>query len=207
MASPSSSSPSTLCSSSSVSSSALSSSMSSASSATVVSAQSPSLLSLFARLTSSSSSASASTSSSSSSTPSSSASTLSSSVAASSSSGPSTTSTQTQTPITLEQQVRDMFAKLTQYMKGEIDVSMEDYRLLEQLNLIAGNKYKDMADKAEEFVVVVDSIAAKYNALKPFLSQIDDLDTKTGHLEQVVKQLDTYTEQLDGQFRKLCNSL
>merc|ERR1711907_876058 len=103
----------------------------------------------------------------------------------------------------LEGAVHQMFANVSEYIQGELEVSSQDYQLLERMNLASADKYKDLADHAENLVAARHTMLSKYDEFLPYIYQIDELDKTMKSLEQTVEQLDEYTKRLEAKFKAL----
>eukprot|EP00824_Muranothrix_gubernata_P014618 TRINITY_DN3029_c0_g1_i3.p1 TRINITY_DN3029_c0_g1~~TRINITY_DN3029_c0_g1_i3.p1 ORF type:complete len:158 (+),score=18.81 TRINITY_DN3029_c0_g1_i3:22-474(+) len=116
---------------------------------------------------------------------------------------------------------RTMFQALNKYLRGELNcalvcvrkmflalrtlcaVTLEDYLLLERMNRVATQKYNEMADYAEGLGTFIAIMQAKYDSLRPYLDQIDEIDARVTQLEQVVNLLNDYTKRLEQRFKSL----
>eukprot|EP00658_Telonema_sp_P-2_P003645 TRINITY_DN1135_c0_g1_i4.p1 TRINITY_DN1135_c0_g1~~TRINITY_DN1135_c0_g1_i4.p1 ORF type:complete len:112 (-),score=43.50 TRINITY_DN1135_c0_g1_i4:113-448(-) len=99
--------------------------------------------------------------------------------------------------------VHQMFANVSEYIQGELEVSSQDYRLLERMNLVSAEKYRDLADHAENLAVARETMLNKYDEFLPYIYQIDELDKTMVALETTVNQLDEYTQRLEDKFKAL----
>eukprot|EP00656_Telonema_subtile_P058608 TRINITY_DN997_c0_g1_i1.p3 TRINITY_DN997_c0_g1~~TRINITY_DN997_c0_g1_i1.p3 ORF type:complete len:116 (-),score=38.75 TRINITY_DN997_c0_g1_i1:231-578(-) len=99
--------------------------------------------------------------------------------------------------------VQEMFGNVSEYVQGELEVSSQDYQLLERMNLSAAEKYKDLADHGENLVVAREVMLNKYDEFLPYIFQIDELDKTMDSLEKTVAQLDEYTKRLEAKFKAL----
>ncbi|XP_055626657.1 biogenesis of lysosome-related organelles complex 1 subunit 2 [Toxorhynchites rutilus septentrionalis] len=96
-----------------------------------------------------------------------------------------------------------MFQKTGEYITHELSTTVEDYKLIENMN-------KAMMGKVSEMRQMSDSIAAKnnelnrnYEELKPLLQKIDDIESTVDKLEAAAYQLDAYTIRLENKFKTL----
>ena len=78
-----------------------------------------------------------------------------------------------------------------------------DYQLLERMNLRAAEKYKNMADHADSLVIAREKMVKKYEDFRPYMDQIDELDSNVADLEEVVQRLDEYTQRLEARFKEI----
>ena len=74
----------------------------------------------------------------------------------------------------------EMLAKMTKYVEGEAELSTEDYRLLQAMNITAADKYNEMAGYAAGLVAFAEQLDGKYRELAPQLAQIDAMESQVG---------------------------
>lgn len=97
----------------------------------------------------------------------------------------------------------EMLAKMSKYVEGEAELSTEDYRLLQSMNITAADKYNEMAGYASGLVAFAEQLDGKYKELAPQLAQIDAMEAQVGELESAVAQLDSYSRRLEAKFLSL----
>lgn len=98
---------------------------------------------------------------------------------------------------------RDMFQKMTAYLQGDLSVTAEDYKLLEQMNLVTSKKYADMRNIALQIGDSMTGLQNKYQSLQPYLDQIDQVEESVTSLEQAALRLDAYSKRLEAKFKQL----
>ena len=74
----------------------------------------------------------------------------------------------------------EMLAKMSKYVEGEAELSTEDYRLLQAMNITAADKYSEMAGYAAGLVAFAEQLDGKYRELAPQLAQIDAMESQVG---------------------------
>jgi ubiquinone biosynthesis protein UbiJ len=99
-----------------------------------------------------------------------------------------------------EAQLAALLEKMAAYVEGEAEVSMEDYRLLQAMNLAAAERYGEMAESATGLVAFAARLQSKCETMLPQLAQIDVLEAQVGELESAVEQLDSYSKRLESKF-------
>ena len=99
--------------------------------------------------------------------------------------------------------IEAMLSKLAAYVQGEAELSLEDYRLLEGMNVAAAERYSGMAEYATGLVALAERLQTKAEALEPQLSEIDALEGSVAELEGAVQQLDNYSRRLEARFGEL----
>ena len=66
----------------------------------------------------------------------------------------------------------DMLAKIAAYVRGEAEMSIEDYRLLQSMNLAAAERYSGMAEYSAGLVVFAERLQNKFDDMLPQLAQV-----------------------------------
>ena len=102
-----------------------------------------------------------------------------------------------------EAHIATLLEKLAAYVKGEAEISVEDYRLLQAMNIASAERYSSMAESSAGLVAYAERLQAKCDAMLPQLSQIGVLEAQVGELEGAVEQLDSYTRRLESKFAAL----
>ncbi|KAL4239341.1 biogenesis of lysosome-related organelles complex 1 subunit 2 [Mactra antiquata] len=98
---------------------------------------------------------------------------------------------------------RETFKKTAEYMKGELEGTIEDYKLLETMNKVTVSKYSEMKNSATEIGTSLQELNEKYKNLQPFLDQIDQIEDSVSTLEQAAYKLDAYSKRLEAKFKAL----
>uniref|UniRef100_A0A2C9LNK1 Biogenesis of lysosome-related organelles complex 1 subunit 2 n=1 Tax=Biomphalaria glabrata TaxID=6526 RepID=A0A2C9LNK1_BIOGL len=118
--------------------------------------------------------------------------------------GSETVSQETATPPSdVVELCRETFQKTAEYLQGELDGTIEDYKLLESMNKITMNKYAEMKQIALSVSGALNELNNKYNQLQPYLEQIDQIEESVAALEQVAYNLDQYSKKLENKFKAL----
>ena len=84
-----------------------------------------------------------------------------------------------------------------------METTVEEYKLLEQMNRVTLTKYSDMSQITENVSRGVVELNSKYSSLLPYLEQIDQIDCGVGRLEQAAYKLDAYSKRLEQKFKSL----
>lgn len=100
---------------------------------------------------------------------------------------------------------RETFLKTSEYLKGELEGTVEDYKLLETMNKVTISKYSEMKNIAAGLGKALTDLNEKYKMLQPFLDQIDQIDDSVSSLEQAAYKLDAYSKRLEAKFKMLEN--
>ncbi|XP_044268375.1 biogenesis of lysosome-related organelles complex 1 subunit 2 [Tribolium madens] len=96
-----------------------------------------------------------------------------------------------------------MFNKTSDYLYGELTSTLDDYRLLENMNRATITKYSDMKHIAANVSKSIQELNEKYNSLQPYLQQIDQIEDSVVKLEQAAYKLDAYSKRLEAKFKSL----
>ncbi|EFA04749.2 biogenesis of lysosome-related organelles complex 1 subunit 2 isoform X2 [Tribolium castaneum] len=96
-----------------------------------------------------------------------------------------------------------MFNKTSDYLYGELTSTLDDYRLLENMNRATITKYSDMKHIAANVSKSMQELNEKYNSLQPYLQQIDQIEDSVVKLEQAAYKLDAYSKRLEAKFKSL----
>ena len=96
-----------------------------------------------------------------------------------------------------------MFSSTSDWIAGELDTTIEEYKLLEQMNRVTLTKYSDMSQITENVSRGVVELNTKYSSLLPYLEQIEQIDSSVARLEQAAYKLDAYSKRLEQKFRTL----
>ena len=104
--------------------------------------------------------------------------------------------------LTLENLSKDMIKSTGDYINGEIDVCIADYKLLEQMNKAVTEKYKNLTKYSSSISSEMDKLNEAYAALMPMLTQIDQVEKCIGDLEESANKLDVYSKKLEAKFKQ-----
>ncbi|KAL1491272.1 hypothetical protein ABEB36_011892 [Hypothenemus hampei] len=96
-----------------------------------------------------------------------------------------------------------LFSKTSEYLYGELTSTLDDYKLLENMNRATIAKYSDMKHIANNISKNVTELNSKYELLLPLLEQIDQIEDSVMKLEQAAYKLDAYTKRLEAKFKNL----
>ena len=103
---------------------------------------------------------------------------------------------------TLEQLSKEMIKSTGDYITGEIDMCVADYKLLEQMNKAVTEKYKNLSKYSGSISDQMDKLNEAYANLMPMLTQIDEVEKCVGHLEQSAAKLDAYSKRLELKYKQ-----
>jgi len=96
-----------------------------------------------------------------------------------------------------------MFSSTSEWVAGELETTVEEYKLLEQMNRVTLTKYSDMSQITENVSKGVVELNSKYSSLLPYLEQIEQIDSSVARLEQAAYKLDAYSKRLEHKFKQL----
>lgn len=97
----------------------------------------------------------------------------------------------------------DLFKKTAEYVKAELEVTLDDYKLLEDMNKATAAKYRAMSGLSENVAASINNLNHSYEQLTPFLDRIDALDDKVAKLEELAYAVDSYSKRLETRFKEL----
>ena len=89
--------------------------------------------------------------------------------AAAASSNTTTIPSNTNTP---DPAIANLLEKMAAYVEGEAEISIEDYRLLRDMNLAAAERYSEMAESSAGLVSFAQRLQTKCEAMMPALAQV-----------------------------------
>ncbi|CAG9859828.1 unnamed protein product [Phyllotreta striolata] len=103
----------------------------------------------------------------------------------------------------LSQLANTLFSKTSEYLYGELTSTLDDYRLLENMNRSVITKYSDMKNLTLNVKKSMSELNEKYASLIPLLQQIDQIEASVIKLEQAAYKLDAYGKRLESKFKNL----
>lgn len=99
----------------------------------------------------------------------------------------------------------DLLKKTGSYVRSELEVSLADYKLLEDMNGATAKKYSDLKLLSHRVSQSMEDLDSNFSRLSPYLEKIDGLEAKVARLEEVAYSLDAYSKRLETKFRTLEN--
>ncbi|KAK4010618.1 biogenesis of lysosome-related organelles complex 1 subunit 2 isoform X2 [Daphnia magna] len=104
---------------------------------------------------------------------------------------------------TLNRLAVTMFQKVHEYLQAELTSSESEYQLLEQMNKVTADKYRDLTQVAANVGKGIIELNAKFKSLEVYLEQIDQIEDNISKLEHAAYKLDAYTVRLENKFKAL----
>ncbi len=102
----------------------------------------------------------------------------------------------------LDELSREMIQTAGDYIKTEIDICVSDYKVLERMNQMVTEKYKNLDKNSASITNEMKKLNEAYDNLLPLLSQIDDIENAITGLEQSANKLDVYSKRLESKYRQ-----
>ncbi|CAB4056273.1 BLOC1S2 [Lepeophtheirus salmonis] len=96
-----------------------------------------------------------------------------------------------------------MFNKTSDLIAFELENTVEEYKLLQRMNKATAKKYSDMEQITANISKGIDLLNTKYNNLKPYMEQIEQIDESVERLEQAAYKLDAYSKRLEEKYKAL----
>ncbi|KAK7111173.1 biogenesis of lysosome-related organelles complex 1 subunit 2-like [Littorina saxatilis] len=106
-------------------------------------------------------------------------------------------------PVDVVDLCHETFQKTAEYLRGELEGTIEDYKLLEKMNKVTICKYSEMKHIALSVGGALQELNEKYKSLQPYLDQIDTIEESVSALEQAAYSLDHYSKRLEAKFKSM----
>lgn len=97
----------------------------------------------------------------------------------------------------------EMVAKGGEFLRSELALTLDDYRLLEKMNLVTAEKFSKMSLTGDSVATTQEQLRKQYAQLEPYLAAVDTLDEKVTRLEEMAYAVDAYTKRLEARFKQL----
>ncbi|KAG0021235.1 biogenesis of lysosome- organelles complex 1 subunit 2 [Podila clonocystis] len=98
---------------------------------------------------------------------------------------------------------QEMFRKISDYVKSEMLATGEDYKLLENMNIVTKERYGEMAIMAQELMQEVGKLRTTYSDFEPYLARIDEISQQAHMISNVASELDEYTKALEARLKRV----
>ncbi|GMT24045.1 hypothetical protein PFISCL1PPCAC_15342, partial [Pristionchus fissidentatus] len=92
--------------------------------------------------------------------------------------------------------------RLSALLHAQISSTVEEYKLIEEMNKVTAKRYEDMKIVAEGVGEKLKKLDISYDAIRPYLRQVHELDEGTKRLEDALTKMENYVTNLE---QKLSN--
>ncbi|KAH7725584.1 Protein BLOS-2 [Aphelenchoides avenae] len=110
-----------------------------------------------------------------------------------------------------------VFEKVSSFVQGHIQGTVDDYKLLEDMNNVTAQRYADMKQVAETVSTRLSQLNDKCmivlgpdrdrhlsdETLRPYLQQIDEIDEASKRMDAAVTTLDNYITAVESRLKKI----
>ncbi|KAF9938595.1 biogenesis of lysosome- organelles complex 1 subunit 2 [Modicella reniformis] len=79
----------------------------------------------------------------------------------------------------------------------------EDYKLLENMNIHAKERYNELATVAQELMQEVGKLRTTYSDFEPYLGRIDEISEQADVISNIANELDEYTKSLETRLKRI----
>lgn len=98
---------------------------------------------------------------------------------------------------------KELFRRTSDYVQAELEVTLDDYKLLEQMNRKTALKYSQVKDVADGLNISLNDLEVNYARVMPYLDKVDVLEKKVSRLEELAYSVDNYSKRLEAKFKAL----
>ncbi|KAG0005852.1 biogenesis of lysosome- organelles complex 1 subunit 2 [Entomortierella chlamydospora] len=79
----------------------------------------------------------------------------------------------------------------------------EDYKLLENMNVLTKERYSELAVVAQELMQEVGKLRTTYSDFEPYLARIDEISQQAETISNIAAELDEYTKSLETRLKRV----
>ncbi|KAF9096775.1 biogenesis of lysosome- organelles complex 1 subunit 2 [Mortierella sp. AD031] len=98
---------------------------------------------------------------------------------------------------------QEMFRKVADYIRNEMLATGEDYKLLENMNILTKDRYSELAGMAQELMQEVGKLRTTYSDFEPYLERIDEISQQAETISNIAAELDEYTKSLESRLKRI----
>ncbi|KAE9546223.1 hypothetical protein FO519_010565, partial [Halicephalobus sp. NKZ332] len=99
-------------------------------------------------------------------------------------------------PLSATDEVRklsdNVYDKVSTFVMGQVSSTVADYKLIEDMNNATAQRYSDMKQVASTISGRLTELEEKYENLRPYLQQVDEIEAASKRLEAVVNNFEPY---------------
>ncbi|KAF9184114.1 biogenesis of lysosome- organelles complex 1 subunit 2 [Haplosporangium sp. Z 767] len=96
-----------------------------------------------------------------------------------------------------------MFRKITEYVRSEMLATGEDYKLLENMNIMTKERYSELAVTAQGLMQEVGKLRTTYSDFEPYLARIEEISQQAEMISNIAAELDEYTKSLETRLKRI----
>ncbi|KAF9190161.1 biogenesis of lysosome- organelles complex 1 subunit 2 [Haplosporangium sp. Z 11] len=98
---------------------------------------------------------------------------------------------------------QEMFRKITEYVRSEMLATGEDYKLLENMNIMTKERYSELAVTAQGLMQEVGKLRTTYSDFEPYLARIEEISQQAEMISNIAAELDEYTKSLETRLKRI----
>ena len=96
-----------------------------------------------------------------------------------------------------------LFKTTADYAQADLQVTLDEYALLAQMNNASTEKYSELKNSADSLTKSLEDLSSNYERLVPFLDKISKVEEQVVNLERLAYALDNYSKRLEARFKSL----
>uniref|UniRef100_A0AC34RIB2 Biogenesis of lysosome-related organelles complex 1 subunit 2 n=1 Tax=Panagrolaimus sp. JU765 TaxID=591449 RepID=A0AC34RIB2_9BILA len=110
-------------------------------------------------------------------------------------------------PLSANDEVRKLsdsvYDKVSTFVMGQVSSTVADYKVIEDMNNSTAQRYSDMKQVASTISGRLTELEEKYESLRPYLQQVDEIEAASRRLESVVNSFEPYIAALENKVKAM----